>query len=201
LSADALNSYAGTYDFGASLSSRDRQAPIPAFAFAGVGVNVALRDNKVTVRQPVEGGPASKAGVIAGDVLTEADDVPLSGLSMEQVLEKLRGPAGSQVRLKVVRKDQDPIDVTIVREPIRPPGARIEVRVEDGALAIAAKGKWEVLNFEKGKTISARPTSNSEFLVEDDDHTRLAFVRDDAGEISGAVINPGPRQITATKVK
>ncbi|SHH52672.1 serine hydrolase [Bradyrhizobium erythrophlei] len=200
LSADALNSFAGTYDFGASLSSRDRQAPIPAFAFAGVGVNVALRDNKVTVRGPVEGGPASKAGVIAGDVLTEADDVPLAGLSMNQVLEKLRGPAGSPVRLKIARKDHDPIEVTIVREPIRPAGARIEVRVEDGALAIAAKGRWEVLNFEKGKTTSARPTSNSEFLVEDDDHTRLAFVRDEAGKISGAVLNSGPWQITVAKV-
>lgn len=163
-------------------------------------MNVALRDKKVTVRGLTEGGPASKSGVIAGDVLTEADDVPLAGLSMNQVLEKLRGLAGSPVRLKIARKDQDPIEITIFREPIRPPGARIEVRVEDGALAIAAKGRWEVLNFEKGKTTSARPTSNSEFLVEDDDHTRLAFVRDETGKISGAVLNPGPWQITATKV-
>ena len=74
------------------------------------------------------------------------------------------------------------------------------MRVEDGALAIAAKGRWEVLNFEKGKTTSARPTSNSEFLVDDEDHTRLAFVRDVTEKISGAVLNPGPWQITATKV-
>jgi len=200
LSAAALDAYVGTYDFGTSLSSRDRRAPIPAFVFDGVGLEFAVADNKVTVREPIEGGPASRAGVKAGDVLGEVDDVPLVGLSLNQVIEKLRGRAGTQVRLKVVRRDQDPREVTIVREPIRPPGARIEVRVEDGALAIAAKGKWEVLNFEKGKTISARPTSNSEFLVEDDDHTRLAFVRDETGKISGAVLNPGPWQITATKV-
>jgi CubicO group peptidase (beta-lactamase class C family) len=197
LSPAALDAYVGTYDFGPSLSSRDRQA---AFVFDGVGLEFAVADDKVTVREPIEGGPASRAGVKAGDVLAEVDDVPLAGLSLEQVIEKMRGRAGTQVRLKVVRKDQDPREVTIVREPIRPPGARIEVRVEDGALAIAAKGKWEVLNFEKGKTISARPTSSSEFLVEDDDHTRLAFVRDEAGKISGAVLNPGPWQITATKL-
>ena len=75
-----------------------------------------------------------------------------------------------------------------------------EVRVEDGALAIAATGKWAVLNFEKGKTILARPTSNNEFIVDDEDHTRLGFVRDTAGKISGAVLNPGHWQITATKL-
>jgi CubicO group peptidase (beta-lactamase class C family) len=199
LSAAALDTYVGTYDFGASLSSRDMQAPIPALAFDGVGLDLTLAENKVTVRRPTEGGPASKAGVKAGDVLAEIDDVPSVGLRMDQVVEMLRGRAGTQVRLKVVRKDQDPFDVTIVREPIRPLVARIEVRVEDGALAIVAKGKWAVLDFENGKTVLARPTSNSEFLVDGDDHTRLAFVSDQSGEVSGVVLNPGPWQITAAK--
>lgn len=199
LDAAALEAYVGTYDFGASLSSRDRRAPIPAFVFDGVGLEFALADNRVTVREPMEGGPAAKAGVKAGDELAEIDDVPLAGLNLDQVIEKLRGHAGTQVRLKVVRKDQEPFEVTIVREPIRPLGARIEVRVEDGALAIAAKGKWAVLNFERGKAILARPTSSSEFLVDDDDRTRLAFVRDEAGKVTGAILNPGPWQITATK--
>jgi CubicO group peptidase (beta-lactamase class C family) len=199
LSAAALDAYVGTYDFGASLSSRDRQAPIPAFVFDGIGLDFALADNKVVVHEPMEGGPALKAGLRAGDMLAEADEVPLAGLSRDQVIEKLRGRAGTAVRLKVMRKDQDSIEVTIVREPIRPPGARIEVHVEDGALAIAATGKWAVLNFEKGKNILARPTSGSEFLVDDDDHTRLSFVRDQSGKVSGAILNPGPWQIAATK--
>jgi CubicO group peptidase (beta-lactamase class C family) len=199
LSTVALDTYVGTYNFGASLSSRDRQAPIPAFVFAGVGLDVVLTENKFTVRRPIEGGPASKAGVKAGDVLVEIDDVPLAALTMDQVIEKLRGHAGTQVRLKIARRDQDPIDVTIVREPIRPPGARIEVRVVDGALAIAATGRWAVLDFEKGKTVLARPTSSSEFLADGDDHTRLSFARDQARKVSGVVLNPGPWQITATK--
>jgi CubicO group peptidase (beta-lactamase class C family) len=199
LSATALSAYAGSYNFGTSLSSRDRQAPIPAFSFAGVGVEIALTDNKITVRHATDGGPASRAGVKAGDVLAEIDEMPLAGLRINQVIEKLRGVAGAPVCLKVTRKDQDPFEVTLVREPILPAGARIEVRVEDGALAIAATGKWSVLNFEKDKTILAQPTSSSEFVVDDDDHTRLAFVRNQAGEVSGAVLNPGPWQITATK--
>lgn len=199
LSAAVLDAYVGTYDFGASLSAHDRQAPIPAFAFDGVGLDVALADDKIAVRHALEGGPAWKAGVKAGDVLAEVDGVPLTGLGIEQVIEKLRGRAGTPVRLKLARRDQDPVDMTILREPIRTPGARIEVQVEDGALAITATGKWAVLNFDKGKTILARPTSNNEFVVDDEDRTRLAFVRDQTGKVSGAVLNPGPWQITATK--
>jgi hypothetical protein len=89
-----------------------------------------------------------------------------------------------------------PIDITIVCEPIPPAGA-IEVRVDDGALAIAATG---ALNFEKGKTILARPTSNSEFLVDDDDHTRLAFVRDVTEKNLRRSTQSGALAITATKV-
>src|SRR6185369_11689552 len=150
VSPDILKTYAGTYDFGASLSSRDKQAPIPALAFAGTGLEVAAMDDKVTVRWPIDGGPAEKAGVRAGDLITEIDDVTTKGLDINQVLDKLRGRAGTSVKLKIARKDQDnPIDITIVREPIRLPGARIQVRVEDGRLAVAATGRWSVLDFEK----------------------------------------------------
>ena len=129
MSTDILKSYVGTYDFGASLSSRDKQAPILALAFAGTGLEVAAMDDKVTVRRPIEGGPAEKAGVKAGDLITEIDDVTTKGLTIGQVLDKLRGRPGTSVKLELVRKDQQsPIDVTIVREPIRLPGARIQVR-------------------------------------------------------------------------
>jgi CubicO group peptidase (beta-lactamase class C family) len=199
LSAAALAAFVGIYDFGASVSSRDRQAPIPAFAFDGIGIDFAFADNRFVVRDPLEGAPASRAGVKAGDVLDAIDDVPLAGLKMDQAIEKLRGRAGTKVRLRVSRKGQDPVDVTMVREPIRRPGARIEVHVEGDALAISATGKWAVLDFEQGKTTLAHPTSDREFLADGDDRTRLSFVIDPAGKVSGLVLNPGPWQITARK--
>jgi CubicO group peptidase (beta-lactamase class C family) len=201
VSADVLATYAGTYDFGASLSSRDKQAPFPAFAFAGTGLEVAVMEGKVTVRWPFEGGPAARAGVKAGDEVAEIDGVPMKGLSLNQVLDKLRGRAGTQVRLKIARQDHDSIDVTIVREPIRAPGARIQVRVEGGKLVIAATGRWSVLDFEKDKPVPVTATSNTEFRFEGGDHTRLAFVRDPAGKVSGVVLNPGPWEIRAAKVQ
>ncbi|GEP61196.1 hypothetical protein RSO01_83620 [Reyranella soli] len=201
VSADTLKNYAGTYDFGASLSSRDKQAPIPAFAFAGTGLEVAVMDDKVTVRSPIDGGPAQKAGVKAGDLVTEIDGVGTRGLDLNQVLDKLRGRAGTPVRLKITRKDQDaPIDITIVREAIRLPGARIQVRVEGGKLEVAATGRWAVLDFEKDKPVPLQATSNTEFRVEGGDRTRLAFESDLTGKVTGVVLNPGPWEVRGARI-
>jgi CubicO group peptidase (beta-lactamase class C family) len=200
VSVNILETYVGTYDFGASLSSRDKQAPIPAFAFAGVGLELALVDDKVIVRGPIEGGPSLRAGVKAGDVVAEIDGAPLKGLNINQVLDKLRGRAGTQVTFKIARQDQDLIDVVIVREPIRLPGARIQVRVEGDKLVIAATGRWSVLDFEKDKPVSVGATSSTEFRIEGGDHTRLAFVSDSTGKVAGVVLNPGPWEIRAAKI-
>jgi hypothetical protein len=201
VSVDVLETYVGTYDFGASLSSRDKNAPIPAFTFSGIGLEVALVDGQVTVRNPYNGAPAAKAGVLAGDVLIEIDDAPIKGLSLFQAIDKLRGPAGTQVRLKITRKGQDaPVDVMLVREVIRLPGARLQVRVVDGQLVISATGPWSVFEFEKDRPIPVKATSTTEFRVDGGDRTRLAFVTDATGKVSGLILNPGPWEIRAAKM-
>jgi CubicO group peptidase (beta-lactamase class C family) len=201
VSADILARYVGTYDFGASLSSRDKNAPIPAFAFSGIGLEVELVDGQVAVRNPFADAPAARAGMLAEDVLAEIDDVSVKGLGLSQVIDKLRGPAGTRVRLKITRKGQDaPIDVTLVRDVVRIPGARLQVRVADGQLVISATGSWSVFEFEKGKPVPLKATSATEFRADGADHTRLAFVSDAAGKVSGLILNPGPWEIRAAKI-
>ena len=201
VSSELLASYVGTYDFGASLSAKDRQAPFPAFTYSGVGLVVAMADGRAEIRNPVDGGPAARAGVLAGDVLTDVDGSTVQGLHIEQVLAKLRGTTGSEVRLRVTRQGQaNPIDFKIVREPIRRRGAQIEVRAVNGTLAIAATGPWSVLDFEKGKPVVVTAVSPTEFVADDSDRTRLAFARDAAGKVSGVVLNPGPSEIKAEKI-
>jgi CubicO group peptidase (beta-lactamase class C family) len=198
VSPDTLKAYVGTYDFGPSLSSYDKQASSP---FGGVGLEVSTVEGKVVVRLPIEGGPAERVGVKALDVITDIDDAPTRGLALNEVLEKLRGKVGTPVRLRISRYLEDkPIDVAIVRQAIRIPGARIEIRVKDGKLMVAAKGRWAVLDFEKDKPVPVVATSDTEFRYEGGDHTRLAFVRDAAGKVSGVVLNPGPGEIRATKI-
>jgi hypothetical protein len=199
VSADLLAAYVGKYDFGPSVSSKDKQAPFPAFG--GTGLEFAVTDGLVIILTAYDSAPAAKAGLIAGDVISDVDNVSVKGLSLDQVIGKLRGPPGTQVRLRIVRKGHDnPIDFTIVRELIRLPGAQIEVRLMNGELAIAATGPWSVLDFEKDKPIAVRAISSGEFRVDGGDHTRIAFVNDAAGKVSGVVLNPGQWEIRAAKI-
>ncbi|MDP1748320.1 MAG: serine hydrolase [Reyranella sp.] len=201
VSSEVLASYVGTYDVGASLSAKDRQAPFPAFTYSGVGLVVAMADGRAEIRNPVDGGPAAKAGVLAGDVLTDIDALPLKGLNIDQVLAKLRGPAGSDVQLRVTREGRaTPIDFKIIREPIRRRGAQIQVQVANGDLTVTATGLWSVLDFEKGKSVAVTAVSNTEFRANDSDRTRLAFTKDATGKVSGVVFNPGPLEIRAAKI-
>ena len=76
VSADILESYVGTYDFGPSLSAHDRQAPIPAFAFAGVGLDSPWSTASSSCASLSRAGPRARAGVKARDVVTEIDGAP-----------------------------------------------------------------------------------------------------------------------------
>lgn len=138
--SETLARFAGTYDFGSSLSAHDRRAPIPAFAFSGVGLEIAVSD-KVTVLRPTDNGPAAKAGVTAGDVITEIDGTPVNGLTLDPVLAKLRGAPGTSVRLKLADKE-----VTVVREAIRPraPGSRSRSWTAPCQLRQSASGQCSI---------------------------------------------------------
>jgi len=195
VSSEMLKRFAGIYDSGLSLSARDRRAPIPAFAFSGIGLQIAVSD-KVTVLRPIDKGPAARAGVIAGDIITEIDGSPVAGLTLDPVLARLRGAPGTSVRLKLADKE-----VTVVRELIRQPGARLKAQVVDGALSIEAVGIWSVLDFEKGTPVLLKALSPTEFQLETGEHPRIAFTSDSAGKISGAILNSGPQQVSGTKVE
>jgi C-terminal processing protease CtpA/Prc len=197
IDAATLAAYAGTYTFS-STSSRDMQVPRE---FGGLGVNVAIEGGLVKVVSPIQGMPAAKAGIVAGDIITHLDDVVTQGLSLNQAIEKMRGPVNTQVRLRIVRKGQDgPIEVPLVRARIRLQGAAdLQVVNKDGHLLIEASGNLPVLDFEKGAAIPVVPMSNNEFFVDGGDHTRLAFLRDGAAPMR-LVLNPGPWQITGQRI-
>jgi hypothetical protein len=192
MSADALAEYVGKYDFGPSSSSRDRRAPA-AGVFAGVGIQIAMASGRVEVIKPFDGAPAARAGVAAGDVITHLDSLPVENLTFDQVLGKFRGPANSAIRLTIQHKDQDrPIDITIVRKLIHIPGVQLQVRLDAGKLTIESAGAWPILEFEAGTPIAATAISATEFYADSADHTRIAFIRDASGKVSGAILNPGP---------
>jgi WD40 repeat protein len=82
-------------------------------------------DGHVKVTAPVEGSPAVRAGIIEGDFITKVDGESVQGLTLDQAVQKIRGPVNSTVKLTIVRKGQDnPIELTLVRETINTQPAR-----------------------------------------------------------------------------
>src|SRR5712692_2208484 len=88
--------------------------------FGGLGIEVTMEDGLVKVVAPIDDTPAAKAGVMAGDIITHLDDDAVQGLTLNQAVDKMRGPVNTKIRLKIMRKGQDkPVEVSIVRDIIR----------------------------------------------------------------------------------
>jgi len=85
--------------------------------FTGIGVSIALKDNLVTVVAPIEGTPAYRAGIKAGDVIVKVDGEPIKDL--RSAVQKMRGPRGSKVLVTIMRPEvKDPIDFELARDVI-----------------------------------------------------------------------------------
>src|SRR5690348_15334338 len=87
--------------------------------FGGLGIEVTMEDGLIKVVAPIDDTPAAKAGVMANDIITHLDDEQVQGLTLNQAVEKMRGPVNTKIRLKIMRAQQEkPIEVTITREMI-----------------------------------------------------------------------------------
>ncbi len=87
--------------------------------FEGIGAELGTKDKQVIVIAPLSGSPAEKAGIKAGDIIAKVDGSPIDGLALTQVVDKIRGPKGSQVTLSILHKgDKQLTDVTITRDTI-----------------------------------------------------------------------------------
>src|SRR6202048_5062214 len=88
--------------------------------FGGLGIEVTMEDGLIKVVAPMDDTPAKKAGILSNDLISEIDGEAVQGLSLEQAVNKMKGPVNTKTRLKVIRKGVDaPLDVSIVREIIR----------------------------------------------------------------------------------
>src|SRR5579863_254923 len=88
--------------------------------FGGLGIEVTMEDGLVKVVSPMDGTPAQKAGIMSGDFITSIDGDAVQGLTLEQAVNKMKGPVHTSTKLKIERKGADkPIDVTIEREIIQ----------------------------------------------------------------------------------
>src|SRR5215469_4518309 len=105
--------------------------------FGGLGIEVTMEDGLVKVVAPIDDTPAAKAGIRAGDIITHLDDEAVQGLTLNQAVDKMRGPVNTKIRLKVMRKGQDkPLGISIVRDVIRVRSVRSEAMDDIGYIRI-----------------------------------------------------------------
>jgi carboxyl-terminal processing protease len=100
--------------------------------FGGLGIEVTMEDGLVKVVAPIDDTPAAKAGVMANDIITHLDDEAVQGLTLNQAVDKMRGPVNTKIKLTIMRKGSDkPIDVTIMRDVIRVKSVRSHSEGDD----------------------------------------------------------------------
>jgi CubicO group peptidase (beta-lactamase class C family) len=191
--AGALAEYVGRYVFGGSASSLDRQTSVAGGnGWTGLESVIAGTDG-LRVIKLADTGPAAKAGVMAGDLITAIDDKSIKGLTLEAAFRRISGPVNAAIKFEIIRATQSgPLVVAFAREAVPAQSVALQVSVVDGKLVVEATGQWSILDFDKGQPTPVAVRSKDELQVESGDHTRIAFVRDAAGKVNGAVLNPGP---------
>lgn len=105
--------------------------------FSGIGAEVDLHEGRLRIVTPLDDSPAFKAGVMAGDIVLEIDGQSTEGLSLTQCIQRLQGPEGTQVKIKVRHLSGEESDLIITR-------AQINVRTVRG-LRRLPDGKWDYL--------------------------------------------------------
>src|SRR5579884_4153878 len=88
--------------------------------FGGVGIQIGIKDNRLAVIAPIEGTPAQKAGIKAGDFITKVNDEATKDLTLMEAVQKMRGVKGTKVNLTIQRDGvADPLVFTLTRDTIR----------------------------------------------------------------------------------
>jgi carboxyl-terminal processing protease len=96
--------------------------------YGGLGMEVGADSGLIKVISPIDGSPAAKAGIKAGDLIIEMNDSPIRGLGLQKAIDKLRGEKGTSIKLTIYRKGQEgPLTFNLVRDIIQISAVRSEM--------------------------------------------------------------------------
>jgi carboxyl-terminal processing protease len=111
-SLDPHSSYMNPKNF------RDMQVQVRG-EFGGLGIEVTMESGLIKVVSPIDDTPAAKAGLKPGDFITHLDGEPVLGLSLNEAVERMRGPIASDIKLTIRREGRDAFDVTLTRAVVK----------------------------------------------------------------------------------
>jgi carboxyl-terminal processing protease len=121
LTKDALKGMLTRLDPHSDYMDQDQYQQMNAVTrgqFGGIGIELTLESKVPEVISPIDGTPAANAGIEPGDRIVKINGLATAGMDVEQVVKRLRGPAGSRVTLAIARANQPPFDVTLTRSTI-----------------------------------------------------------------------------------
>ncbi|GHC73792.1 S41 family peptidase [Limoniibacter endophyticus] len=107
--------------------------------FGGLGIEVTMDKELVKVITPMDDTPAAKAGVMAGDYITSIDGQEVRGLTLQDAVDKMRGPVNTPIELTIMREGVDkPINVTVVRDIIKVKAVKYRVENDVGYMRVSS---------------------------------------------------------------
>ncbi|SFD70872.1 S41 family peptidase [Roseivivax sediminis] len=119
--------------------------------FGGLGIEVTQEDGFVKVVSPIDGTPAAEAGIEAGDFITHVDGESVLGLNLDEAVDLMRGPVGSEILITVVREgEEEPFDVSIVRDTITLTAVRARTEGDTVLLRVTTFNDQTFPNLEEG---------------------------------------------------
>ena len=119
--------------------------------FGGLGIEVTQEEGFVKVVSPIDGTPADEAGIEAGDFITHVDNESVLGLSLDQAVDLMRGPVGSEIVITVVREGEDePFDVSIIRDTIKLTAVRARTEGQTAVVRVTTFNDQTYPNLESG---------------------------------------------------
>jgi carboxyl-terminal processing protease len=156
-------------------------------SFKGVGIQLNQRDDGlIEVVTPIDDSPALKAGVEAGDIIEKVNDTSLEGLRLADVIKKISGPLGSEVRLTVKHVTGEEVELKMTREEVHVPSVKGFVRKEDES--------WDFYVCDNPKIAYVRLT---QFVPDSFEEMKKALTPLVAGGMQGLILdlrfNPGGR--------
>jgi carboxyl-terminal processing protease len=119
--------------------------------FGGLGIEVTMENGVVKVVSPIEDTPAAKAGLMSGDLITRLDKEQILGLTLQEAVEKMRGPVNAPITLTIVRKGvDDPFDVKVTRDVIHINPVKYNAEGDDvGYIRVTTFNEQTTANLQK----------------------------------------------------
>jgi carboxyl-terminal processing protease len=148
-------------------------------AYAGIGALVTIKDGNITIVAPIPGSPAEKTGIKAGDIILEINGESVTGLDLDKVVSKIKGPEGTVIKLLILRAgESQPLIIEITRAIVELPS--VAYKMQQGIACIAIIQFTERTDTELISVIQKLKQDNAKGIVLD--------LRDNGGGLLDAAV-------------